>query len=399
MQSKLLGGILLVVGTSIGGGMLGLPIVAANFGFLGTICLLVACWLFILVSALLFLEVILWFPPQYNFISIAKATLGIPGQVITWATYLMLLYALLCAYIASSGDLLASLLLAIHIKLSFIGAAAIVALLFASIVACGVMTVDYVNRWLMIIKFLAYVLLTICLLPKISYANLLLDSSHQLNAIAAFTVALTSFGFSVLIPSLRVYVSDNVRSLRKIIIIGSLVPLLCYLLWSFAIMGTIPRYGNHSLTAILHSNNPTTQLLTTINFITHSAYINLLAKLFTGICVLTSLLGVSLCLTDFIADGLRLTKSGNSAVLIYLLTFTPALVIIFLTPNVFLQSLQYAGIYVMILSVLLPVMMVWQGRYHSKIASGFTVRGGKGLLIILLTCAVIFLISNVVTLL
>ena len=41
MNSKVLGGILLIVGTSIGGGMLALPLATAEGGFIGALVLLI----------------------------------------------------------------------------------------------------------------------------------------------------------------------------------------------------------------------------------------------------------------------------------------------------------------------------------------------------------------------
>jgi len=49
----------------------------------------------------------------------------------------------------------------------------------------------------------------------------------------------------------------------------------------------------------------------------------------------------------------------------------------------FVKALEYAGIYCVVLLILLPAWMVWGGRYRRRIAStgeGFRVPGGKFLL-------------------
>ncbi len=56
LNSKLTGGILLIVGTSIGGGMLALPVSMADIGFTNSLFFLVSCWLIMTVGALLLLE-------------------------------------------------------------------------------------------------------------------------------------------------------------------------------------------------------------------------------------------------------------------------------------------------------------------------------------------------------
>ena len=57
MNNKLIGGILLIIGTSIGGGMLVLPIATAQLGFINALIFLVLCWAIMTAAALLILEV------------------------------------------------------------------------------------------------------------------------------------------------------------------------------------------------------------------------------------------------------------------------------------------------------------------------------------------------------
>src|SRR5690349_15788542 len=100
MNSKLIGSILLIVGTCIGAGMLALPIATAKLGFIGSIILLVAVWMVMTVGAFYILEVNLWMPQNSNLITMSRATIGPIGQIISWINFLLMLYCLLCAYIA-----------------------------------------------------------------------------------------------------------------------------------------------------------------------------------------------------------------------------------------------------------------------------------------------------------
>ena len=88
MSSKLFGGILLVIGTTIGAGMLALPVATAQLGFLGSVVLLTACWGIMTACAFLFLEVNLWLPPNSNLISMAGLTLGKAGQSVVWVVFI-----------------------------------------------------------------------------------------------------------------------------------------------------------------------------------------------------------------------------------------------------------------------------------------------------------------------
>ncbi|OGT40129.1 MAG: hypothetical protein A3F12_03800 [Gammaproteobacteria bacterium RIFCSPHIGHO2_12_FULL_38_14] len=393
MDLKLLGSILLIVGTSIGAGMLALPIATAQLGFLGSLGLLLLAWFVMVCGAFLILEVNLWLPQESNIISMAKVTIGPFGQLLAWVTYLLLLYSLLSAYIAGGSDLLHNLFLTRHVDLPAWCSAVAFTILFGFVVYLGIRAVDYTNRGLMFVKLSAFLILLLLLLPFISTEKLIVENFHKVPFVTAMTVTITSFGFSTIIPSLRVYFASNVKKLKTAIIIGSIVPLLCYAAWDAAIIGIIPLDGVNSLSAILTSGNSSSRLVNTLNSMTGTTSINFFVKLFTSICIITSFLGVALCLVDFLADGLQVEKKGMNTMMISLLAFLPPLIIVLFSPHIFIAGLKYAGIYCVILLIFLPAWMAWRGRYHRKIAVGFKVFGGKTLLSILILFSLIMCIS------
>lgn len=396
MNSKLIGSILLIVGTTIGAGMLALPIATATLGFMGSLILLIACWFVMTSAALLLLEVNLWLPPNSNLISMAKVTLGTSGQVVAWVTYLLLLYSLLCAYIAAGSDLSHSLLASLGIELPFSVMIFLFTLLFGSVVYLGIRSVDYVNRGLMLIKLSAYFLAVILLIPFISPEKLILGELSAFTSSTAIMVTVTSFGFAIIVPSLRIYLVGDVVQLRKAIIIGSLIPLLCYIAWDLAIMGIIPLDGSHGLISMLTAKRSTSDLVNTLALILQRPTIAFFIKLFTSVCVLTSFLGVSLSLSDFLADGLRCEKKGLGNLIIYATTFLPPMLIVFVRPGLFIAALKYAGIYCVILLILFPALMAWRGRYRHALSKGFQLSGGKPLLFILLMLATLLILQNVI---
>ena len=236
--TKLIGGILLIIGTAIGGGMLALPIATAQIGFWYSNLLLIGCWFVMTTSAFLILEINLWLPRHNNLISMAKATLGAPGQAVAWITNLLLFYSLLAAYIAGGTDFFQNLIKnTLDITLPTTLAAFLFTIILGTVVFWGIRSVDYVNRALMFIKLSAYFILFFLVLPHVSLQNL---SGGELPYITgSITVALTSFGFATIVPSLRVYFHDDKEKLRLAIIIGSLIPLVCYILWDLVIMGVL----------------------------------------------------------------------------------------------------------------------------------------------------------------
>lgn len=390
MNTQMLGSILLIVGTAIGGGMLALPIATSQAGFFYSSLLLFSCWSMMTISALLILEVNLWLPPHTNLISMCRATLGKFGQVTAWITYLLLLYSLLAAYIAGGSDFLKNLLSAlVHVPNW------LTVLLFAGVlgyvVFMGVRSIDLVNRCLMFIKLGSFILLIIFIMPHVNVDYLHGGEYQYLTA--SITVAITSFGFAAIVPSLRSHFHDDVKQLRKAILIGSLVPLICYILWDLTIMGVVAREGENGLISILQSGGSTNEFVKQISRVLQRDTITFFAKTFTSICLATSFLGVSLSLTHFLVDGFGLakTKGLRKDLIVSAATFIPPLLIVLFYPGAFIAALSYAGIYCVILLALLPALMAWSGRYHKKIAKGYQVFGGKPVLLTVIILSILII--------
>lgn len=380
MNIKQLGGILLITGNAIGGGMLALPLATAQAGFFNSSLFLIACWGIMLAGGLLILEVNLWFPPNSHLISMARVTLGVPGEIIAWLCYLLLLYTLLSAYIAGGSDFLQGIFQKIDIHFSAIVTPILFVLILGPIVYKGVHSVDLINRILMGGKLFIFSLLVFFLFPFISTKLLIQGNIRHLPH--SLTIMITSFGFAAIIPSLRSYFHSNVKQLRQVIILGSLIPLICYIFWNGAIMGVIPI---NKLLVIAQSNQSTSHLTNTISHLLSNNNITLLTWIFTSICLATSFLGVGISLFDFLMDGLALTQSKKNKFIVYLLSFFPPLIVVLFYPASFMLALNYAGIWCAILLALLPALMAWSGRYKQQInTSYYRVMGGKNLLSLLI---------------
>ncbi len=378
MVNKIVGGILLIIGTSIGGGLLALPMATAGGGFIHSLWLFLGAWLVTVFGAFFILEVNLWLPEHTNMVSMAKATLGIGGQIVTWFIYLLLLYALLSAYIAGGSDLINNLLNSWHLPTPSWVSAILFVILFGTIVHKGIRTVDRSNRILMTIKIAAYVLLILLIIPHTQYAKLQ-EGEMRLVAGAAMVVV-TSFGYATIIPSLRTYLNSNVKALRLAIGVGSLIPLICYILWDFAVQGSVIRNGAPGLMQMANSPHAVSELTRALSEGTGNNLIPSAAHLFTAICVTTSFLGVALCLWDFLADGLHMHKQRTKRWQISSLSFLPPLLVVVFFPGIFVKALAYAGVICVILLMFLPGLMAWSGRYMKKMATGYRVWGGKWIL-------------------
>lgn len=361
LNLKLLGGVLLIVGTSIGGGMLALPVATAAAGLTVSIGSMIICWLIMTAGAFLILEVNLRLPAGSNMVSMARSTLGMPGQVAAWVIYLFFLYSLLSAYISGGSDVLNGLLHQAHIEVPSWFASVLFTALFSGIVYSGIRIVDYVNRGLMFGKLGVYLLLVLMISPHIHLP--VMHPGSLSAATGSLMILMTSFGFASIVPSLRDYFHSDIQALRRIIWLGSFIPLLCYILWNTVIMGVLQHNGDLDvLMSLSHSDHAISGLNDALDAVIHNSLISGFFAFFTSICMITAFLGVSLGLFDFLADGLKLKKRGYQGKATLLLTFLPPLIIVLVNPGIYLSALGYAGICCVILLLLLPAIMAWKGR-------------------------------------
>jgi len=357
---KFLGSILLIIGTSIGGGMLALPVATASGGFFWSAICFILCWTIMTAGALLILECLQPLPIGSNMITMARHYLGRSGEIAIWFLYFALLYSLLGAYISGGSDVLSNVLQQLHIQLPNYFLSSIYTLGFSLIIYCGIKWVDYVNRGLMFGKLGAYAVLVFVIAPFVVPQHF--THGHFKNLLPNFSILITSFGFASIVPSLRDYWQNDIKSLKKIILWGSLVPLFCYLVWNFVIMGAISPNSPHNLAQLVHSSHAISGLGQGLGETTQSSLILKLFDVFSAVCMLTAFLSVSLGLFDFIADGLHLKKTGKQGLLTMALTFLPPLILVILNPGVYLKALNYAGVFCVMLLLFFPVLMTWQAR-------------------------------------
>ena len=354
--NRLIGGILLVSGTSIGAGMLALPVISSFAGFLPSFGLLAICWIFLFITSLLLLDVNLAFPGEVNLITMAGRTLGLPGKAITWITYLLLLYSLTAAYIAGSAPLFLQAVYHItgYAAPAWVGPFPLL-ILFGLFVYIGTQAVDWVNRLLMAGLVLTYFLLIGFLPPHIQPT--LLQHVDPSAIWIAIPVVITSYGFHIIIPTLTTYLHHDKRKLRLSLFIGSLIPFIVYSIWEFLILGVVPLEGKHGLTAAYLSGETGASSL---SYILNNSWIPAVASTFSFFAIITSFLGVSLSLSDFLSDGLHMKRFTLGREFACLLTFIPPLIFVLLYQRGFIIALQFAGIFVAILLCILPAIMAWK---------------------------------------
>ncbi|GAM60275.1 tyrosine-specific transport protein [Vibrio ishigakensis] len=384
MNTKLLGSALIISGTALGAGMLAIPMVLAQFGlFYGTL-LMAFIWFGTTYSALLLLEATLKSGGGLGLNTIARKTLGKGGQLVSNALLYALLICLLMAYILGAADLLTKGTSSLGLTLSFTQSQILFTLVAGAIVACGTGVIDKLNRLLFLVMIASLIITLFVLLPHFSTQNLTQVSNHDhLGLIQTSAVLFTSFGFMVVIPSLVSYNNDaSHKQLRNMVILGSVIPLFCYLCWLFAVVGNLPP-------AQLKQFSSVSQLMA--GFEHEAPWIGSVLSLFTGLALLTSFFGVAMSLFDQNADTFK-----QNRVVTYVLTFILPLIGAIMAADQFLSVLAYAGIILVFLAVFVPLAMVYKLRATDTLSDSYAAEGGNMMMLFGLAFGGFLLVSQMV---
>lgn len=389
MNKRLWGSTIIVAGMAIGAGMLAIPLGTAQLGFINGVLLMLGCWALMTVSALVLLEVTLSFDKSKNsFSQMAASTLGKPGKIIMYVSFLSFIYALISAYLSGGASMISNsieYLMGIHVPHEISGILFLVSL--GGFIYISTAAVDKLNSYLFSAQMIIFAGLVTVFAPEIDL-RLLLQSESQLLYLAA-PIVVTSFGFHTVIPSLVTYMGDDAPQLKWALTLGSLVPFVCYVLWEASVLGTLPLQGESSFAVLRAAEGSIGEMVVMLSQYVNSTMLSTLLMLFSNLALMTSFLGVSLSLFDFWNKNLAQLKSmNNKKPLSFALTFIPPLLFVLLYPQGFAKALAYGAVFEAILCVLLPVGMVYMIRKKYKQDNKkpqFTVAGGTlvlGLLVI-----------------
>ncbi|MEX1012358.1 MAG: aromatic amino acid transport family protein [Waddliaceae bacterium] len=369
---SVLSAMLLIAGTCIGGGLLAFPLSTGIFGLAPSITMMAICWVAMTLSALFLLEVCLWMEEGAHMISMTERFLGLPGKIIAWVLYLFICYGSIVAYTAGGGLQLAGFA---HISKEL--GCALFVLLFGVMIALGKGVVGRVNAWLFTAMIGSFLFLMSMAVDEINPENLLHGrwSGVQLT----IPLIITAFSFQTLIPSLPSYLKRNARQLRWAVIGGTTLTFLINLIWQIVVLGIVPLKGENGLAAALSRGDlPITEYIAQN---VDGIGVFYLAEFFAFFAMVTSFLGISLGLFDFLSDGLKVKEKGWGTALLIALIVIPTYFFAVQFEKIFLFALNSTGgIGDSILNGMIPVLMVWIGRYSYGYKSEFVIPGGRWLL-------------------
>ncbi len=350
MKERVIGATLLIAGTTIGAGMLALPMTSSDLGFFKSTLLLVGLWLYMILAAVFMVEIS--HGKGTSIVSIAEKRLGPWAKHVAAFSLLVLFWSLLAAYISGGSSILHQ---GIGVDQSVL--AIIYTAVFGFCVAACTKLVDYVNRFLFIIKCIVFFLIVWGLSPFIKISHLTATGTNSQALWVALPVFFTSFGFHGSLPSLIKYLHGDKKSIYISIIIGSSIPLVVYILWQVVTLGV--------LGSGFTSTGDIGFFLSQLTAKTGNGYLLILADAFAFLAIATSFLGVALGLFDYLSElssKKEILKKKVGKVKATILTFSLPLLFSVFYPEGFVFALGFASIALSILAIILPSLVILEEK-------------------------------------
>lgn len=340
-------GIATLIGVIIGAGVLGIPYVIATCGFFLGSLVIICIGLVFLVLNLFLGEIVLRTKGKHQLSGYIEKYLGKTGKMFMAFSMVFGIYGALTAYIIGEGEAMRALFLGTF-NLSPMFYSIVFFCLVSLLIYSGVKSVGKAEL-VFIIGMLSVVLL-ICFfsLSDIEYSHL--TEFHPDKFLFPLGVIIFSFISSAAIPEVNELVKDKKKDFKNAIIIGSLIPIFIYLIFSFAVIGIVGLENFDLL-------EPNERIATVALSFFSNHFIGLLANLFAIIAMLTSFVALGIGLVDMYHYDFNISRNTS----LFLVLSIP-LILTLTKISTFMVILGITGVVAGGLDGILIVLAYWKAK-------------------------------------
>lgn len=418
ISSGLFSSISLIAGTTIGAGILALPAATLPAGLIPSSLVMIATWLYMVISGLLFAEANVYTRQQLGradvgFLATIQYLSGKWGAISASILYIFIHYAMLVAYTARGGDILATAIqpaqAALHLSqpIPLWSGHLLFSVLFGGLLFwCSEQFIGRFNSLLLILVIVAFAGLLTLTIPQVQPNQLL--TQHWEVASTAIPVMFTAFVYQNVVPIVITQQNNNKVKAQQSIVLGALIPLILFLLWNGVILGSID-FTTIQQTSDLAAN-PVIDPIEILRLGKAHPQLSLAVSIFSEFAVATSFIGFAYGLLSVFKDLFASpnptapsspTSSPQKRPFIYGLIVLPPLGLSLLSPTIFFDAIDTSGaLGTSLLFGIIPAVMVWKLRYReSNNISETWIPGGKVALIIMGGIAIAVIIQYLLDLL
>lgn len=379
MQKDLYYAIATLTGFTIGAGILGIPFVIAQAGFITGMIDILIIGMAILMVNLYLGEVSLRTKGNHQLTGYAEKYLGKLGKKIMSFTMVFGLYGGLIAYTIKEGEFLANLFGPI-----FGGSILLYSLIFLFVgsifIFGGIRAIKNGELYMVLLIIIILLFFSIFSFNKVIIKNL---TGFTTDFFLPYGVILFAYLATAAIPELREELGKNKDLLKKAIMIGTIIPIIIYMLFAFIIVGVTGTY------------------------VTDGAIIGLGEVLGNNILILGLIFGILTMATSFLAVGLALKEMFNfdfkvntklSSSLVIIVPLIAALILInSKISNPFFQVLDITGVISGGLAGALIVLMHYKAKKQGNREPEYSIKSSLFLSTILILMFLLGIILELFT--
>ncbi|MDR1092240.1 MAG: hypothetical protein LBL79_14310 [Prevotella sp.] len=374
MERKQLGAISLLAGTAIGSGMISLPIVLANFGIIGSLLLMIFfCWV-TYVSAMIRCELNINSRSDFSLKDVGLLFGGRISASIGDISLKILSFSLLSAYIFGGASVIRSFLWQ-ECQFIYVATGFTIFILFIFIFLSDL--VIKINKHAFIILFSMILIGVICLTANSNTTSIPVNLEgilHLKSWSTVLPVIFTSFGFQGSLHSLTKFVDNDRKLIKRACLFGSIIPVIVYSLWVVCALTIIFNSDPMGFSKMLEGPIEVTELIHMLSSITKIEFIQYAAWIISLLAILTSIIGVGLSLNEVLKKDLKkiITNDKFCHLASTLVMVIPPAIVAIAVPNAFIKILNFAGIILAIIAIILPVFLLRNMQMQKKSTASIT---------------------------
>lgn len=220
----------LLIGTIMGAGYLGIPYVVSRVGFLIGSVIIIGLGLLLMLQYLAIAEVSLRTTARHQIAGYVSKYLGRRWRLAIDFLIVLEAYGVLLAYAIGEGEVLSQVFGLSPRLLSLLFFAVVAAVIYV-----GLRLVEKAELLLTFLSGSVIIIIALVALPTFRFENL--NAFGEFALLPAYGVILFSFLGGAAVPEMRQILRGQEPLLRPAIIVGTLVPIGIYLLFTLAVLG------------------------------------------------------------------------------------------------------------------------------------------------------------------
>ena len=363
-MNKQITSIFLVAGTCIGAGMFALPLTFAKIGIIPSIIIIILTWLFTYYCSLIYVELNLHCNKKNinNDNNINSLPLVIAGKNVSLfenVNLKLLSFSVLSAYIYGCSSIFQKL---IGYDNSFLIQTFLTIFTFF-LFLFNTDIISKINNIAFIFLVSLFFIVVIRMLTFINFPNIpIYEAVNFYKILPLFSLTFLSFGYQLIFYAIRQYCDNDATMIKKAYFYGSIIPMFVYILWTFVSLSIIYKNNIIFYNSIVNRNVEVGDFIQELSKCLHFSELQMVIYIISIFTIFTSIVGVGLGIKNSFTSIFKNKGIKNHNILSSLITIVPPYMVSVFIPNAFIKILNYAGIILVIIAILLPIYLYFKAN-------------------------------------